>query len=233
MHDGWETRRRRGEGHDWVVIRLATETEIERIEVDTSNFKGNYPDTLLARGSCDVPTSPPTRRPSRHGPRSCSHRKLGPHRRFAFPIDPPVPATQVRLNIHPDGGVARLRVHGRVTDDGWRAFGVRWLNAKTPEVFEERVLACCGSRAWASGLAGGAAVRDVRRAAADRRRRVGRTLGRGPAGGVRGAPADRGARRVGLGSGRAGRRRRQRATRPCARSRPATTSTRSGSGTCS
>jgi allantoicase len=58
----------------------------------------------------------------------------------------------VRLNIHPDGGVARLRIHGRVTDDGWRGFGVRWLNAKTPEVFEERVLPCCGSRAWAAGL---------------------------------------------------------------------------------
>ena len=81
-----------------------------------------------------------------------TRRKLGPHRRFAFPIDPPARATHVRLNIHPDGGVARLRVHGRVTDDGWRAFGVRWLNAKTAEVFEERVLACCGSRAWASGL---------------------------------------------------------------------------------
>jgi len=60
MHDGWETRRRRGEGHDWVVIRLATETEIERIEVDTSNFKGNYPDTcsLDARVSPDDAADP-------------------------------------------------------------------------------------------------------------------------------------------------------------------------------
>ena len=81
-----------------------------------------------------------------------SHRRLGPHRRFAFPIDPPAPASHVRLNIHPDGGVARLRVLGRVTHDGWRAFGVRWLNAKTPDVFDERVLPCCGSRAWAAGL---------------------------------------------------------------------------------
>src|SRR4030095_5149300 len=81
-----------------------------------------------------------------------SHRKLGAHRRAPFPIDPPARATHVRLNIHPDGGVARLRVHGRVTDDGWRAFGVRWPNAMTAEVFEERVLACCGSRAWAPGL---------------------------------------------------------------------------------
>src|SRR4029453_6662065 len=82
------------------------------------------------------------------GSRVLPHRKLGPHRRQTFPIDPPARGTHVRLNIHPDGGVARLRVHGRGTDDGWRSFGVRWLNAKTPELFEERVLACCGSRPW-------------------------------------------------------------------------------------
>ena len=154
MHDGWETRRRRGEGHDWVVIRLATATEIERIEVDTSNFKGNYPDAC----SLDVRVVHDTRADEEAGPEwseVLSHRRLGPHRRAMFPIDPPAPATQVRLNIHPDGGVARLRVHGRVTDEGWRSFGVRWLNAQTPEVFEERVLACCGSRAWASQLQAG------------------------------------------------------------------------------
>ena len=151
MHDGWETRRRRGEGHDWVVIRLASMTEIERIEVDTSNFKGNYPDTcsLEVRVTPDVAADPEAE-PA--WSEVLSHRRLGPHRRFAFPIDPPALATHVRLNIHPDGGVARLRVHGRVTDDGWRSFGVRWLNAKTAELFEERVLACCGSRAWASRL---------------------------------------------------------------------------------
>jgi allantoicase len=151
MHDGWETRRRRGEGHDWVVLRLAAETQIERVEVDTSNFKGNYPDTC----SLDVRVTPDVAVDPEAEPawsEVVSRRKLGPHRRVAFPIDPPAPANQVRLNIHPDGGVARLRVHGRVTDDGWRSFGARWLNAKTPELFEERVLACCGSRAWAKGL---------------------------------------------------------------------------------
>ena len=149
MHDGWETRRRRGEGHDWVVLRLAAETEIERVEVDTSNFKGNYPDacSLEVRVAHDAVTDPDS-----EWSEVLPRRKLGPHRRFAFPIEPPATATHVRLNIHPDGGVARLRVSGRVTDHGWRAFAIRWLNAKTADVFEERVLACCGSRAWASGL---------------------------------------------------------------------------------
>ena len=69
MHDGWETRRRRGEGHDWVVLRLAAETEIERVEVDTSNFKGNYPDTcsLEVRVVHDAADGPGA---GRAGPRS-------------------------------------------------------------------------------------------------------------------------------------------------------------------
>jgi allantoicase len=146
MHDGWETRRRRGPGHDWVVIALAAESEIERVNVDTTNFKGNYPNTCsldtrvaLLDDAAWVETLPP--------------RALGPHARFAFPIDPPAPASEIRLNIHPDGGVARLRVLGRVTDDGWRSFGIRFLNALTTTAFADEVIACCASPAWARGLA--------------------------------------------------------------------------------
>lgn len=142
MHDGWETKRRRGPGSDWVVIRLAAEAEIDRIEVDTSYFKGNYPDTC----SLDVGA------PDGAWSEVLAARKLGPDERFTFAIDPPTVASHVRLNIHPDGGVARLRVHGRVTDEGWRAFGVRWLNVLASDAFEREVLACCGSRAWAKAL---------------------------------------------------------------------------------
>ena len=143
MHDGWETKRRRGPGHDWVSVQLAAEAEIDRIEVDTSFFKGNYPD----RCSLDAATP---------GQGSFSEvlpeQKLGPNELVAFPIEPPAVATHVRLNIYPDGGVARLRVRGRVTDEGWRAFGVRWLNAQAPDAFEREILSCCGSRAWARGM---------------------------------------------------------------------------------
>jgi allantoicase len=51
--------------------------------------------------------------------------------------------------------VARLRVHGRVTDDGWRAWGVRWLNARTAEGGEADLLACCGSVEWARRVLAG------------------------------------------------------------------------------
>ena len=45
MGDGWETKRRRGPGHDWVILRLGLEATIRRIELDTAHFKGNYPDS--------------------------------------------------------------------------------------------------------------------------------------------------------------------------------------------
>ncbi|HEY7401026.1 MAG TPA: allantoicase, partial [Actinomycetota bacterium] len=143
MHDGWETRRRRGPGHDWVAIALAAEADVERVDVDTTNFKGNYPDTC----SLDV-------RPGSDGEwvEALPARALGPHGRFSFPVDPAT-AAEVRLNINPDGGVARLRVLGRVTDEGWRGFGVRYLNALATTAFVDEVMACCASPAWARGLA--------------------------------------------------------------------------------
>ena len=45
MGDGWETRRRRGPGHDWLILRLGGRGTIDRIEIDTNHFKGNYPDS--------------------------------------------------------------------------------------------------------------------------------------------------------------------------------------------
>ena len=44
MGDGWETKRRRGPGHDWAILKLGKAGFIEQIEVDTHHFKGNYPD---------------------------------------------------------------------------------------------------------------------------------------------------------------------------------------------
>ncbi len=54
MGDGWETKRRRGPGHDWIIVRLAARGTIERIEVDTDHFKGNAPESCSLE-VCDVP----------------------------------------------------------------------------------------------------------------------------------------------------------------------------------
>lgn len=122
MHDGWETRRRRGPGHDWVVVRLGRRGVLERVEVDTRFFKGNYP------GSCELEVhdaGPGVGTPAEDRPRDAAaltseapwrnalaERPLGPDsvHGFATPDLEALPATHVRLRIHPDGGVARLRV---------------------------------------------------------------------------------------------------------------------------
>ena len=53
MGDGWETRRRRGPGHDWVILQLGAPGEVHRVEVDTSHFKGNFPESCLLE-ACEV-----------------------------------------------------------------------------------------------------------------------------------------------------------------------------------
>jgi allantoicase len=135
MSDGWETRRRRGPGHDWVIVQLGTEATIRRIEVDTSHFKGNYPDT------CSIDAS---------GTEILPRTKLLPDTRHLF-VDQVIaagPVTQIRLNVHPDGGVARLRVYGIATEAGRWHEVARRLNTRLPAEAEAELRRCCGSSAW-------------------------------------------------------------------------------------
>jgi allantoicase len=109
--DGWESRRKRMPGHDWCVVRLGVPGLIAGFEIDTRHFTGNYPpgaEIEVCRSDEAVPEA---------------WRKVTP--RLALkgddvifvPVDPGEPVTHVRLNIFPDGGVARLRVWGRVAKD--------------------------------------------------------------------------------------------------------------------
>lgn len=111
MGDGWETRRRRGPGFDWAIIKLGGPGRLERVEVDTNHFKGNYPESF-SLGGCLAPTGELP-----HGDWSevLPRTKLQPSRRHRFSkeIRASGPFTHVRLNIYPDGGVSRLRLHGR------------------------------------------------------------------------------------------------------------------------
>ena len=105
MGDGWETRRRRGPGHDWTIVRLATEGTIRRVEVDTRHFKGNAP------GACSLEASRDQQTWSDLLPRT----PLQPHARHEFEdsLQRVGEVTYVRFNIFPDGGVGRLRLYGR------------------------------------------------------------------------------------------------------------------------
>jgi allantoicase len=138
MSDGWETKRRRGPGHDWVVVKLATEGRVRRIEVDTNHFKGNYPDTASIDGSGD----------GQQWTEVLPRTKLQAHTRHFF-IDELFtdgPFTHLRVNVYPDGGVSRLRVWGVATSDGRRAAAVRRVNTLFSP---QELLKVCGSKEWA------------------------------------------------------------------------------------
>ena len=142
MSDGWETKRRRGPGYDWVIVKLATEGRVRRIEVDTNHFKGNYPDTASIEGSSDGETW------TELLPRT----KLQAHTRHFF-IDELVsdaPFTHVRVNVFPDGGVSRLRVWGVSTEKGRRDAVVQRVNT----LFAPNdLLKVCGSLRWTEAVA--------------------------------------------------------------------------------
>ena len=115
MGDGWETRRRRGPGHDWVVLRLGRRGVIRRVDLDTTHFKGNFPESASLDG-CDAAdaSGPPGK--DADWEELVARTELRAHARHRLVVTSATrgPVTHVRLNIFPDGGVARLRVWGRI-----------------------------------------------------------------------------------------------------------------------
>jgi allantoicase len=118
MADGWETRRRRGPGYDWAIVRLGAPGRIVRIEIDTNHFKGNYPESASIEGcyapdaALDALSNASWREVLRRTPLEAHKRHL-----FSSEIVSTSAVSHVRLNIFPDGGVSRLRIHGHVEGD--------------------------------------------------------------------------------------------------------------------
>jgi len=132
MGEGWETARRRDQGNDWVEIALACEGVITLAELDTSYFLGNAPGTASLTGigpDGEVPLLPRTR--------------LQPDTRHRFVLADAPAVERVRLDVFPDGGMARLRLWGRPTAAGRSALGRRWFDA-LPDVQALEVLGSIG-----------------------------------------------------------------------------------------
>jgi allantoicase len=149
MSDGWETRRRRGPGHDWVILRLAAEGVIERVEVDTSHFKGNYPDAC----SLEISGTGGEESWTELLPRT----KLKAHTQHVFceelvELVTKGPARFVRFNIFPDGGVSRLRLYGGMTECGRIESRLAGFNAAGIETARAELTRCCGSSNWAARM---------------------------------------------------------------------------------
>jgi allantoicase len=116
MGDGWETRRRRGPGHDWLILRFAGPGSIERVEIDTRHFKGNYPESASLEGCSTREARLEVLAGEAPGWQEILPRtKLRPHHRhfYARELRARGPFTHLRFRIFPDGGVSRLRIHGR------------------------------------------------------------------------------------------------------------------------
>jgi allantoicase len=122
MGEGWETSRRRDQGNDWVAVRLACAGSVDIVELDTSCFTGNAPG--WARLSCD-------------GGDLLARTTLQPDTRHRFPVAGRPTAGRVRLDIYPDGGMARLRVFGTPTPAARAALADRFLRLLPPAQLAE------------------------------------------------------------------------------------------------
>jgi allantoicase len=121
MSDGWETARRRDQGNDWLVVRLAAPGLLHHVIIDTTRFVGNAPGTArLSDAESGAELLPRTR--------------LLPDTEHRFRIRAAAPVREVRLDIYPDGGISRLRVVGEVPRVRREDIAQRWLSLLPAEV---------------------------------------------------------------------------------------------------
>ena len=115
MGDGWETARRRGPGNDWVIIALGQAGVIERAEIDTAHFKGNYPDRVSIEGAMFDSDEQAVSEDSKWKTLLPESKlKMDQQHYFDEVLQPVGSVTHVRVNIYPDGGVSRIRLFGQV-----------------------------------------------------------------------------------------------------------------------
>lgn len=150
MGDGWETKRRRGPGNDWSLVRLAAAGTIQRVEVDTTHFKGNAPGRCVLEACVGPRDAKPD---ALIGWRTVVESPLQPHTRHFFDdaLRRVGPVTHVKLSVFPDGGVARLRVWGELVDQPHA--GLTKLNRLATDQAATEFLKACGSKKWATAMA--------------------------------------------------------------------------------
>jgi allantoicase len=155
MGDGWETKRRRGPGHDWVILKLGVPGVIHRVIVDTAHFKGNYPDSCSLDTACaSGQLVDATNAESLPWQEVLPNTKLKANHRHGFEkMRHARAATHVRFRIFPDGGVSRLRLFGRPAVAGNPADSLKAFNHLPKAKASKALMDCCGSRNWAEQMA--------------------------------------------------------------------------------
>jgi allantoicase len=148
MADGWETRRRRGPGNDWAIVKLAGAGTIDELEIDTSHFKGNAPALCTVEG-VDAPNTPADKLT---GWRTLLASPMQPHTRHVFDAELRRigPVTHLRLSVFPCGGVARLRAYGTLATSGTQS--IARLNALPAADAQAAFRRCCGASRWVEAM---------------------------------------------------------------------------------
>lgn len=152
MGGGWETRRSRPPGMDWIIVALAGPGTLSRVSFDTGHFIGNYPD----RAALDA-----LYWPGAHAPALVDHpdwteivppTPLRADAEQDVAVTQPGPWTHVRLRILPDGGMARLRVWGQRCAPPPADSLLDWLNALPPDEAAAALHRCCGAPRWVAAM---------------------------------------------------------------------------------
>ena len=107
--DGWETRRKRGKGHDYLILKLGKPGKIHKVDIDTSYFSGNQP-RKISLDACFNKKRLPNK--NSNSTKILKKKSTKPNSHHLFNIKNKSIFTHVKLNIYPDGGVARIRIYG-------------------------------------------------------------------------------------------------------------------------
>lgn len=115
MGEGWETKRSRRVGFDWIIVKLGAVGRINLAVVDTNHFKGNFPESCEIEAICE-PDRPLTDLNDAPWQPLLARHKLTAHHEHIFrdELEAVGPVSHIRLKIFPDGGISRLRLYGHV-----------------------------------------------------------------------------------------------------------------------
>ncbi|MFI5056686.1 MAG: allantoicase [Candidatus Acidiferrales bacterium] len=155
MGDGWETKRRRGPGHDWVVLKLGVPGVIRRIEVDTTHFKGNFPEScsMEACYAADAASDAFLAAPQTWKEPLPRTKLKANHRHVLKKLQDVGATSHVRFHIYPDGGVSRLRLFGRAERAEDHVTGIERFKRLSRKQALKALFDCCGAKIWAKQMA--------------------------------------------------------------------------------
>jgi len=124
--------RRRDSGNDHVTVRLAARGSVRRVEIDTSYFIGNSAGSASLRG---IDSTAADLEDEAAWVELVPKTRLQPDTRHFFGAATTAPVTHVRLDVFPDGGLARLRVNGEIEPETLRELGNRYRTS-LPDVHQ-------------------------------------------------------------------------------------------------